>query len=471
MSPRANSTAPILSRRRLLQGASALAASPLAAAFALAATPKAVGQRTLGASGYGPLFPVKDETTGLPLLMLPEGFSYRSFGWAGERLAGTGEPMPGAADGMGIVKVDGEVFTLVRNHEIFGQDGSFGPAASHYDAPCGGGTVTLRYDRRAGKLLEARGSLSGTLVNCAGGTTPWNSWLSCEETVSPAGHSGFRRGRTFRLERAHGFVFEVPAEGVSDARPITDMGQFIHEAAVVDASDGTVYLTEDNRPAGFYRFLPRQRGQLGAGGRLQALRVKTHPDLRTGLKPGQRFDVDWVDIERPDQGWEAAADGSNAGGTLGVLRQGRAQGASLFTRLEGVFVGPDEIFFTSTDGGDAKAGQVFRFVPSQQRLELFYESPGARVLDYPDNICLSPTGSIVICEDSGAPVQRLYGLTRQGELFELARNNTELAGEMGFIGSFKGAEWAGACFSPDGKTLFANVYRPGYTVAITGPFV
>lgn len=450
-------------RRRLLGGsaASLLALSPLGQAFARAGLGSESGARAVG---YGPLRPVADEATGLPLLQLPEGFSYRSFGWAGEDLAEGLGKIPGDADGMGLVRSEGEVFTLVRNHEIVSLAGSFGPASSHYNAPCGGGTVTLRYDRAAGKLIEARGSLSGTLNNCAGGTTPWGSWLSCEEIVTPANYAGAHKGQPLQVQKAHGFVFEVPADGASDARPLTALGQFRHEAAAVDPRDGVVYLTEDHRPAGFYRMLPKTPGKLIEGGRLQMLWVKAQSDLRRGLKTGQRFDVDWVDIENPEAGWV------EGGGIDGVLQQGRAQGASLFTRLEGLIIGEDEVFFTATDGGDASVGQVFRFVPSSQTLELFYESPSSAVLDYPDNICLGPNGLLVLCEDSDQPVQRLYGLDRAGGLFELARNNTQLENVFGHSGDFRGAEWAGACFSPDGRTLFANVYRPGFTVAITGPF-
>lgn len=452
-----------VSRRHLLKlsALGVLGISPLAQALLRAATAAETGARS---PGFGSLRPVRDETTGLPLLQLPEGFSYRSFGWAGEDLAGGLGLIPGDADGMGLVRSEGELFTLVRNHECVNLAGSFGPSGSHYDAPCGGGTVTLRYDRAAGQLIEARGSLSGTLNNCAGGTTPWGSWLSCEEIVTPSGYIGEHKGQALQLPRAHGFVFEVPAEGESDARPLTALGQFRHEAAAVDPRDGVVYLTEDHRPAGFYRMIPRTPGKLAEGGRLQILRVKSHPDLRRGLKPGQRFDVDWIDIENPEAGWV------EGGGMDGLLRQGRAQGASLFTRLEGLAIGEDEVFFTATDGGDAGAGQVFRFIPRSQILELFYESPGSAVLDYPDNICLGPRGLIVICEDSDQPVQRLYGLDRDGALFELARNNVQLDGVLGHSGDFRGSEWAGACFSPDGRTLFANIYRPGFTVAINGPF-
>jgi secreted PhoX family phosphatase len=244
------------------------------------------------------------------------------------------------------------------------------------------------------------------------------------------------------------------------------LGQFVHEAAVVDPADGTVYLTEDQRPAGFYRLRPNVPGRLTAGGVLQMLRVRGQPDLRRGHRAGHRWDVDWVDIEQPERGIDP-----DNGGRDGVLRQGVAQGGSLFTRLEGLYVHGDEVFFTATDGGNAQCGQVWRLRPSQQTLELFYESPGGAVLDYPDNICLGPTGSIVLCEDSKQPVQRLFGMTREGALFELARNNTVLQGELlGLSGDFRGAEWAGACFSPDGRTLFANVYTPGFSVAITGPF-
>ena len=452
-----------LSRRSLLQlgGLAALSLSPLGRAFATAAAQVESGRR---AAGYGPLQPVNDLNTGLPLLQLPEGFSYRSFGWAGEAFSEGEGVLPGAADGMGIVQAEGDVLTLIRNHEVVGLGGSFGPESCHYDAPCGGGAVTLRYDRAAGKLLSVRGSLSGTLQNCAGGITPWNSWLSCEEIVTPASHSGTYKGTEFKLHKAHGFVFEVPTAGVSDARPLTALGQFRHEAAVVDPKDGVVYLTEDHRPAGFYRVLPTTPGRLIDGGRLQMLRAKSQPDLRSGLRTGQRFEADWVDIENPEAGWV------ESGGMDGVLRQGRAQGGSLFTRLEGLFVGDDEVFFTATDGGDAGCGQVFRFIPSSQTLELFYESPAAAVLDYPDNLCLGPNGLVVLCEDSKQPVQRLYGLDRQGGLFELARNNTQLDNVLGHSGDFRGAEWAGACFSADGRTLFANVYTPGFTVAITGPF-
>lgn len=450
-------------RRRFLRlgaaaGAGGLALSPLgrllAAAGAAAVEP-----------GYGPLKPVRDLNTGLPLLMLPQGFSYRSFGWTSEPMA-DGAPTPGAHDGMGIVRVRGNVATLVRNHEVVRADGAFGPPASHYDPVCSGGTVTLDFDLAEGKLLASRPSLSGTLQNCSGGITPWNSWLSCEEFVSAADVTSPLPGMG-GLQRDHGFVFEVPAEGESTGEPLIGLGQFRHEAATVHPASGIVYLTEDMEPeAGFYRFQPNERGQLRRGGHLQMMKVVGTDELRFGLRVGQRFKVQWVPIDHPNQGFDRAANDGR-----GVQRQGRAQGAARFTRLEGAIAGDEEIFFTSTNGGDAGCGQVFAYYPHEQELLLVYESPAAATLDYPDNVVISPRGGLVICQDAKQTVQHLYGLTRAGGLFTFARNNVHLdGGYLGFGGDFSRAEWAGTCFSPDGRWLFANVYAPGFSVAITGPW-
>jgi len=459
--------AALAARRRFLRGAgvgmaAAAGLSPLGRLLAAAGTPAAASD----AVGYGPLRLVRDLTTDLPLLRLPAGFSYRSFGWAGEPLS-DGTPCPGNHDGMGIVRADGDRIVLVRNHEISRFDGAFGPPAAQYNPQASGGTVTLEFDAAQGKLVSARPSLSGTMNNCSGGTTPWGSWLSCEEFVADAGASGRNDGRPFTLTHDHGFTFEVPADGVSDARPLRDMGQMRHEAAVVHQPTGDVYLTEDTEPvAGFYRFVPKTRGRLADGGRLQMLRAVDAADLRSGLRVGQRFRVEWVDIDEPDNGYDA----QNRTIT-GVQQQGRANGASAFSRLEGCICNDSEVFFTSTNGGDAGCGQVFAYYPALQELRLIYESPDAAVLDYPDNIVQSPRGGLVICQDSAqSRTQRLFGLTADAQLFRFAEQNVVLDGAKGFSGDFRRAEWAGACFSPDGRWLFANVYSPGFTVAITGPW-
>lgn len=456
---------PLISRRRLLQGglglgAAALGLSPVGRLLAQA------GHTALAHPGYGPLAPVKDQATGLPLLKLPQGFSYTTFGWEGEQIA-PGQACPGKHDGMGVVRADGDIVTLVRNHEITADPGgSFAPAEATYDPDCRGGTVTLRFDTARGQFVDARPSLSGTLVNCAGGTTPWGTWLSCEEIVLDQGQRvQVTADYTHEMKRSHGFVFEVPAVGLSRAEPLLGLGQMKHEAATVDPRDGIVYLTEDHKPvAGFYRFIPRVAGELVRGGRLQMLRAEGAPDLRRGRRAGDLFKVRWVDIEYPERG--LAADGDEGG----LVRQGLANGGSAFTRLEGVIVGDGKVYFTSTNGGDAGCGQLWVYRPAEGLLELAFESPSPDVLDYPDNIILSPRGGLVICEDSEQPVQRLYGMTGGGGLFEFCRNNVVLDGFRGFSGDFREEEWAGACFSPDGKWLFANIYEPGFTVAITGPW-
>lgn len=450
-------------RRRFLAfgvTATGLALSPLGRLLA------ATGDAAATAAGYGPLRPVLDDTTKQPLLLLPDGFSYRSFGWTGSPLS-DGTPTPRAHDGMGVLRGEGDRIVLVRNHEVVRADGAFGPASSHYDAACSGGTVTLEFDLARGELVQARPSLSGTLQNCAGGLTPCNTWLSCEELVSRADTPVLMKDGQAVLKRDHGFVFEVPAQGLSNAEPLLALGQFKHEAALVHEPSGIVYLTEDAyERAGFYRCLPTKPGDLQRGGRLQMLRVKGREEMRRGLRAGQRFAVDWVEIEEPTRGVDPA-DGEHRG----VQRQGFAHKAACFTRLEGIIATDTEIFFTATDGGDAACGQLWVYLPGSEELMLVYESPDPATLDYPDNIVLSPRGGLVLCQDSKGGSQRLYGIGRDGSgLFEFARNNTQLDGVLGFSGDFRGAEWAGACFSPDGKWLFANVYTPGYTVAITGPW-
>ena len=408
-----------------------------------------------GAVGYGPLVNVGPE------LALPAGFSCTVLSSNGRPMS-DGKPTPGAFDGMAAFPLPNGNVRLIRNHE--NRDRPWiakpkGDPTRAYD-PTGAGCVSslevgLRGDGTP-RVVRDFISLSGTIVNCAGGPTPWGSWLTCEESVE---------GKAHGWGREHGYIFEVPAAAEAEVTPVplTAMGRFVHEAVAVDPVTRIVYETEDRLVSGFYRFLPIRPGALAEGGVLQMLAVDDRPNLDTadGQRVGIRYPVHWVRIENPDPAgaWEDSS---------AVFRQGFDQGAARFARLEGCWWGDGGVFFHATDGGDARCGQVWQYrplAPDHGELVLVFESPSADVLDSPDNITVSPRGGIVICEDGGG-TQFLRGLTRDGRIFEFARN------------TLNRTEFAGACFSPDGRTLFVNIMgsttdagtQLGATLAIRGPW-
>lgn len=419
------------------------------------------------AGGYGPLVSVP----GSPVA-LPRGFQVRAFGRVGDPMS-DGNLTPIAHDGMAAFAAgpDSNHVRLVRNHEDRNPAG-FGPpiggGGRAYDPLAGGGTTTLVIGPR-GQLVADFVSLEGTIVNCAGGPTPWGSWLSCEEAVD---------GPMEGYARPHGYCFDVPAaaDGPVDPRPIPAMGRFRHEAVACDPASGIIYETEDNeysrvdptRPgSGFYRFRPNDRNNLWAGGALEMMKIAGLPDLRLFQEREMfaEFDVEWVPIPDPDP---ADADRIPLAirNTL-IFGQGAERGAAVFRRLEGCWFGGGNVFFHDTRGGPGGRGQVWQYDPLTEKLLLIFISPGTDVLDRPDNITVSPQGNIVICEDGpGTPFLR--GLTRTGEIFDLARNE------------LNDTEFAGATFSPDGKVLYVNIQGstrgpietavPGVTLAIWGPW-
>ena len=449
---------PDLNRRQFLSTARGLAigapllafSDRLAAGFAPARA----------ADGYGAIRATADAATGLHLLELPESFRYTSFSWRGDRLD-DGRVTPGAHDGMAAFAAPGGRILLIRNHEIDGDLGTFGTAPA-YDAGAGGGTTTVEFDPASGTFVKAWASLCGTTRNCAGGPTPWGSWLTCEETlVEPRPANRFRE--------KHGYVFEVPIDGTATAVPLKGLGRFVHEAVAVDPATGIVYLTEDHSAAGFYRFVPKTPGALAQGGRLEMLAVDARPryDTRRGQISGTSVSVHWVPIADPDRPHRA----NDRGDGEGVSSQGRDQGAAIFARLEGAWHGDKSIFFAATSGGNAGSGQVWEYVPSRELLRLVFESPGPGVLHKPDNLAVSPRGGLAICEDGSVGVQRIQGMTRDGRLFPFARNNAVLNGERHtFKGDFRTSEFAGVTFSPDGQWMFFNIQAPGMTFAVTGPW-
>lgn len=403
-----------------------------------------------GEGGYGPLVAAGDE------LALPRGFEYVRFGAMGARMD-DGLPTPPAHDGMGAFPLPNGNIRLIRNHELLGRMPGTPPFPRPYDDLAGGGTTSLEVDPGTRELLRSFSSLSGTVRNCAGGVTPWGSWLSCEEAT--AGH---RQG----LSRPHGYVFEVQAAAETPVTPVPlrAMGRFVHEAVAVDPGTGVVYETEDQTRGGFYRFLPIAPGSadraadLARGGRLQMLAIDGHRryDCSRGQTVGAPLPVRWIDIPDPDPtDAEMRQDA--------VFIQGWERGGARFSRVEGCGFGDGSVYFTSTDGGDARLGQLWEYRPADDdggTLTLTFESPDRAVLQYPDNVCVSPRGGVVLCEDGMAP-NHIRGLTPEGRIFDFVRN-IKGAGQ---------AEFAGATFSPDGQTLFVNLqHEPGVTFAIWGPW-
>ena len=425
----------------------------------------------LRAHGYGALAPVAAKNTGEKFLALPAGFEYNVIGKKTTPMS-DGRPTPPLHDGMWTFKV-GKELRIVRNHEVAGgqlpRPGSAIGSANHYDELAGGGTTTLVIDPKTRTIVRDFVSLSGTLINCAGGPTPWGSWISCEETtLGPAVRTTSLGTKIGGFPKPHGYCFEVfaSANGNVPPVPLRAMGRFVHEAVAVDKRTGIVYETEDFGSAGFYRFLPRRNKRLAEGGVLQMLAIKDKPqyDTRTKQKQGTQFTTGWVTIDNPDPA-EADLD------PMAVFKQGRAKGGAIFSRLEGCCADGDGIiYFTSTSGGDTRGGQVWRYEPlgrDDGRLTLMFESPDREVFDMPDNVCPMPgSGLLFICEDSdyvarggSSPDNFVRILTPDGRIADFAKNITP---------DFPRAEFAGTSFSPDARTLFVNIQTPGVTCAIWG---
>jgi secreted PhoX family phosphatase len=433
-------------RRQFLQ-ATATAFAALAAAGCAARGAGGLAGAVLPGDGYGAPLP---DPAGL--MDLPQGFSYRVISSLGDAMT-DGGTVPDAADGMGCFDIGNGELALVRNHELMPDKDGGGAVGAAYDTrarsliPLPGGTTTVVLDARTLAVKRQFRSLSGTIRNCAGGITPWGSWLTCEENVMRADG---------RINKDHGYVFEVPATatGPVDPVPLTAMGRFNHEAACVDPETGIVYQTEDRENGLLYRFVPRFPGRLAEGGTLQALALDGMADSRNwdsvALHTGRPVAGRWITLDNP----EAPEDD--------LRIRGAAAGATLFARGEGIWMGAGEFYFTCTSGGAARQGQVFRLKPSlhgADALDLFYESPAMAEFAFGDNLTIAPDGELIVCEDQyqSEHTNHLRGLTRDGRAYEFAKVRVD-------------SETAGACFSPDGRVLFVNVYSPAKTLAITGPW-
>lgn len=382
------------SRRAFLQRSIAFS---LAAGLAPSVWRGAFAANTMiGESPYGPL-----QDPDLYGIRLPTGFRARLIGMTGELVAGTDYVWHGWPDGGAtFANPDGSGgWTYVSNSELNGTRG-------------GAGAVRFLAD---GRIDDAYRILAGTKYNCAGGSTPWGTWLSCEE------------------HRA-GLVWECdpfgPGQGI--ARPA--MGKFAHEAAVVDPQTGWVYMTEDTGDSRIYRFRPVADGDLSAGV-LEAMAVDAH-----GF-------VTWVEVSptRPYRGKDTAS----------------------FARGEGAwFAGRHFYFCTTTDN------RVWSLDVDSGLLEVIYDAealgPDAPLRD-PDNVTVHPaSGDIFVAEDAD-DLQLVLLANAHGQ--RIAAPFLQLVGH-------DGSEVAGPAFSPDGTRLYFSSQRgtdggtngPGMTFEIHGPF-
>ncbi|WP_225836539.1 alkaline phosphatase PhoX [Streptomyces sp. NK08204] len=421
--------------------------------------------------GYGPLVPDPDG-----ILALPAGFRYRILTYSGRTTLESGEFTPSHHDGTSAFEGPRGAVLLVNNHELKGPRTTWEypvPLTEGlvYDPAAAGGCTVVEV--RRDHVAEWVG-VAGTSTNCAGGHTPWGTWLTCEETEDKAGRNG--------MTKDHGYVFEVdPADRRAnrDPKPVKALGRYAHEAVVVDPRRGHLYLTEDAAgPNGLlYRWTPPEGFRHGRGrlrtladdaGVLQAFRCFDSggnyvDDLSRATKTGTVFGVDWVDVPDRDAG------------TVSVRKQFADGEVTRARKLEGMWWGDGGAYIVSSyaraESPVQHDGQVWFYDPAHRTLTLkvllgVNPAPAADgAFDGPDNITVSPYGGLVIAED-GEGVQHLFGATDSGRTYPIARNELNVGTEE----APEYSEFTGVTFSPDGSTLFAGIQEPGILLAITGPW-
>ncbi|MFI0979254.1 alkaline phosphatase PhoX [Streptomyces sp. NPDC021093] len=334
-------------------------------------------------------------------IQLPAGFRSRVIARSGQKVAGTSYTWHNAPDG-GACYADGAGWIYVSNSEI-------NPS---------GGAGAVRFSA-TGAITAAYRILSSTRQNCAGGKTPWNTWLSCEE-----------------VDR--GYVYETDPWGVKAAVRRDAMGRFKHEAAAADPDRKVIYLTEDVTDGCFYRFTPTSWGNL-ASGQLEVLKMGS----------GTSGPATWAKVPDPSGASKATRD--------------QVSGAKRFTGGEGCFYADNVCFFTTK--GD---NRVWRYDAAAQTLDLVYDDSlvtgGSAPLTGVDNVTGTSSGDLYVAEDGGN--MEICMITPTDVVTPFLR-----------IGGQSGSEVTGPAFSPDGTRLYFSSQRGtsgsssgGITYEVTGPF-
>ncbi len=415
--------------------------------------------RSFQSEGYGPLMRKG-------ALWLPIDFNYQVLSVQGTVMS-DGRPTPGIFDGMAAFPGTDGGTILIRNHENrerAGEQKVITDPCHDYDPLATGGVTKLEISRqRAGKdsvtgqqlysynVIRDFAILSGTSTNCGGGIRHPHTWITCEEVVKRS-TNGIK----------HGYIFEVDARSdrALPAIPVCQAGRRAHEAAAERA--GIIYMTEDRsispdpvaarRLIGscFYRYRPAPSATplASTNGPLEALKLRNEfqANMDEGRVVGAPYPVEWVAVDEPDHDDDTDDRRDRAPGHTPNRIQAQDRGAAFFDRLEGMWIGNGEgkIYFTATAGGVRKLGQVWEYDPGREIITLIYESTDSARLQNPDNIVVVPsTQDILICED-GPGNQCIRGVTQEGEIFDFARTTANRT------------EFCGACFAPDGQTLYLN---------------